>query len=217
MSQLADILAESRNVWVLEDDYFAELAAARPGSLSKDKRLRDRVVHVRSFSKSIGPDLRTAVAYVGASLRSAFLEERSYADGWTSVFAQRTLAAVLANPELDARLTEAADQYRGNRDAAIDRMSRRLDASSLPSQETEGLHIWLRLPSGARSGGVVEEVAGQGVLIADGEPFFLVPGHRDFVRINVGAAEPGHIAQISEAILRAIDESVGRGGVLFSP
>lgn len=216
-AELASILVEARDVWILEDDYFAELAAARPGSLSRDARLRDRVVHMRSFSKSIGPDLRTAVAFVGAAIRGALLEERSYADGWTSVFAQRALAAILAAPALDAKLDVAAEQYRANRAAAIERLSPMLDASALPSAGTEGLHVWMRLPAGARSDAVVEAAARQGVLVADGEPFFLVPGRRDFVRINVGAAEPGQIAEISDVVIQAVEESVGRSGVLFSP
>ncbi|KRB36638.1 hypothetical protein ASD93_11330 [Microbacterium sp. Root180] len=216
-AELSNILADARDVWVLEDDYFAELAEARPGSISGDSRLRDRVVHVRSFSKSIGPDLRTAVAYVGAAVRGAFLEERSYADGWTSVFAQRTLAAILADAKLPATLQVAADQYRGNRAAAIERMAAQVGTSSLATEGTEGLHLWVKLPAGARSDAVVEASAKRGVLVADGEPFFLVPGRRNFIRVNVGAAEPSRLGEISDAILRAIDESMGRGNLLFSP
>jgi GntR family transcriptional regulator/MocR family aminotransferase len=181
-----------------------------------DARLRDRVVHVRSFSKSLGPDLRIAVAAVGGVIRDALIEERSYADGWTSVFAQRSLAAILAAPGLGAHLASVAAQYRANRRALVTELTEWLPSMNVNSA-AEGLHVWLSLPDGVRSDAVVETAARAGFLVADGEPFFLDPGRRDFIRINAGACDPVAIPGIARGVGEAIERSVGRGRVLLSP
>src|SRR6185369_12234472 len=62
LAALADVLAAHRDVIAIEDDQFAGVCYTRPGSLLSDTRLESRVIYVRSFSKSIGPDLRIAVA-----------------------------------------------------------------------------------------------------------------------------------------------------------
>ena len=43
---------------MIEDDQFADLAAATPGSLLNEPHLAERVIYVRSFAKAIAPDMR---------------------------------------------------------------------------------------------------------------------------------------------------------------
>ena len=52
-ADLADVVADHPGVLVIEDDQFAGIASTRPGSLLADTRLEERVVYIRSFSKSI--------------------------------------------------------------------------------------------------------------------------------------------------------------------
>ena len=84
LGELADVLADHAGVLAIEDDQFAGIAVARPGSLLNDRRIADRVVYVRSFSKSIAPDLRIAVAVAGPFLRRQLAEAKSLADGSSS-------------------------------------------------------------------------------------------------------------------------------------
>ena len=81
LGELADVLADHAGVLAIEDDRFAGITVARPGSLLNDRRIADRVVYVRSFSKSIAPDLRIAVAVAGPFLRRQLAEAKSLADG----------------------------------------------------------------------------------------------------------------------------------------
>lgn len=218
---LAEALAEANDVWIVEDDYFAELAASRPGSLISDRRLRDRTVYIRGFSKSVAPDLRVAVGVVGATIRPALVEERSFCDGWTSSFAQRTLAHVLADPRLDAELTAAADRYRTNRLACWDELARfpvaaEMVGTAVP-ESRDGLHVWLELPDGVRARDVVARAAASGYLLADGEPFFLSPGDRQHIRLNVGSASVTVARDVARVLAQAVEDSVGRNEVFFAP
>ncbi len=218
---LADVLAEGRETWIVEDDYFAELAESRPGSLVSDRRLRDRTTYVRGFSKSVAPDLRVAVGVVGASIRPSLTEERSFCDGWTSSFAQRTLARLLSDPGLDAALERAAAGYRANRRACLEELSQFPLAAEIARRSRpdggEGLHVWLRMPDGVRSQDVMMRAAAGGYLVADGEPFFLSPGDREHIRLNVGSADTGTARDVARVLAEAAEHSIGRNELFFTP
>ena len=188
-AQLADVLARHPQALVVEDDPLAEIASARPGSLLSDDRLAERVLYIRSFSKSVAPDLRLAIATARDPLRSMLAEEKSFADGWTSRFTQRVLARALADPELDAALDRARTAYAERREAA----ARAIDEGLAPlgggaSPGDDGLHVWVRLPADCDSAGVLAETAQRGFLAAPGGSFFVHPGHGRAIRLNAGAA-----------------------------
>jgi DNA-binding transcriptional MocR family regulator len=190
--QLADVFARHPHVLIMEDD-FSGVAAARPGSLLSDPRLADRVVHLRSFSKAIAPDLRVAVAVARGQLRAALTEAKSYADGWTSCLAQRVLARVLADPSLDAALAAALAAYAERRAVVSQVVNERLGTGAvLPA--ADGVNIWVRLPAGTDSAQVIQHAAACGALFAPGEPFFIRAGHREALRVNAGALTPDRAA-----------------------
>jgi len=201
---LADVIAAHPGVVVIEDDHFAGITTTRPGSLLADPRIEDRVVYVRSFSKSIAPDLRIAVAAVRPRLRSLLAEAKSFADGWTSRFVQRTLARVLADEELDVLLTAAARAYAERRTLA----AHELHAALAPLaggawSGADGVNIWVHLPSGLDSLHVIEQSASLGVLAAPGEPFFIRPGRGDVLRLNAGAVGADRAAEVGRILAKA--------------
>ena len=58
LQALGDVLSRYPHVLAIEDDHFGDIADERAGSLLADPRVEDRVIYIRSFSKSIAPDLR---------------------------------------------------------------------------------------------------------------------------------------------------------------
>lgn len=201
---LADVLAAHPGVVAIEDDQFAGISTARPGSLLTDPRIEDRVIYIRSFSKSIAPDLRITVAAARPRLRALLLEAKSFADGWTSRTIQRVLAEVLADATLDRVLAKACADYAARREAATAVLS-----SGLPlhggwvSSGTDGVNVWVHLPPAADSLEVVDRVAALGVLIAPGEPFFIRPGRSDVIRLNAGAVEADQASEAAQQLVTA--------------
>src|SRR5260370_33342158 len=59
---LGDVLSRYPHVLAIEDDHFGDIAQEQAGSLLADARGEDRVIYIRSFSKSIAPDLTVHVA-----------------------------------------------------------------------------------------------------------------------------------------------------------
>ncbi|MEO8737906.1 MAG: PLP-dependent aminotransferase family protein, partial [Edaphobacter sp.] len=70
LQALGDVLSRHPHVFAIEDDHFGDIANDRSGSLLADARIEDRVIYIRSFSKSIAPDLRLSVAAARAPLKT---------------------------------------------------------------------------------------------------------------------------------------------------
>ncbi len=190
---LAAVLARHPQVVAVEDDQFAGIANARPGSLLSDERLP--VIYIRSFSKSIGPDLRIAAAVTRPRLRALLAEAKSFADGWTSRMMQKTLAAILADEELPGLLARAREAYgerRRRAAAALNGVLRAHQGSTWCGPD--GLNLWVHLPPGLESAVVIERAAAAGVRVAPGEAFFLHPGHGEALPLQAGSGAAGRAA-----------------------
>lgn len=208
---LADVLAASPDVLAIEDDHFAELAIARPGSLFADPRLAERVVYIRSFGKSIAPDLRLAVAVARPRLRAGIAEAESLTSGWSSRLTQRALASVLADPELDAALDVARRAYADRRSLVRQAITTALVPAGASAAGDDGLNIWVQLPFGADAVEVLERAADLGVLAAPGEPYFIRPGRADVLRLTTAALDTGRAAELGAALGRAAANAVRAG------
>jgi DNA-binding transcriptional MocR family regulator len=206
---LADVLASHTEVIVLEDDQFAGVSVTRTGSLLSDARIEERVIYVRSFSKAIAPDLRTAVAVARPHLRDMLREAKSFGDGWTSRLLQQTLAAVLGDDGLDEVLNFACQSYRDRRRAAAEIVSAGLaPLGGSVSNSRDGLSFWVQLPPRVDAHQVVEQAACAGVRVAEGGAFFVRPGRSDSLRFSIGAVQTEQAVEAA----RALTQSVLAGG-----
>jgi GntR family transcriptional regulator / MocR family aminotransferase len=188
---LANVLALHPRVLILEDDQFAEVASTRPGSLLADTRLENNVVYVRSFSKSVAPDLRIAAIAARPSLLEKFFEVKSFSDGWTSRLIQRVLSNVFADEEFEPSLDAARTAYELRRHNA----SRAANSFLVPAgggtwPGMDGLNIWVHLPPGRDAREVIELSAAAGLQLAEGEPFYISQGHHNVLRLNAGSVSP---------------------------
>ncbi|MFN8526046.1 MAG: PLP-dependent aminotransferase family protein [Chloroflexota bacterium] len=181
---IADVLATQPGALVLEDDYFAGVSEHRPGSLLSDARLGQRTIHARSFSKSMGPDLRTTTVAARGRLRAQLRDAKLVTDGWNSRISQRALAIALSDPETEAAFARARQAYAARRDAVTESLAARLPAGTV-APSPDGLNVWVNLPSSCNVQDVIHDAAELGVLVSSGEPFYLRPGQSNAVRLSI--------------------------------
>ena len=206
---LGDVLSRHSHVVAIEDDHFADLAQDRAGSLLADSRVEDRVIYIRSFSKSIAPDLRLSIAVARPRLKGLLQEAKTHEDGWSSRLLQRVLLGVLQDEGLALWLDRVRKTYRTRRE----RVAQVLGNCGIPGVEVcptrDGVNLWIHLPSGFDAGEVIERGAALGVLAAPGEVFYLSPGHSEVVRFNVGSVETERVSVCAELLVKAIAQSGG--------
>jgi GntR family transcriptional regulator/MocR family aminotransferase len=205
LSELSDVLKAHPDAVVVEDDQVAGIAATKPGSLLSIPELENRVLHVRSFSKSIAPDLRMAAAVARPLIREPLSEAKTYADGWSSRLLQRVLAKTLQTDEINVALKNARDAYRDRRQSACAALNQIVAPRGGSCWSgSDGVNVWVRLPPGVDSKHIQERSAAAGVRIADGEPFFIAPGQNDVVRLNAGSVEAEDAAKAGKIVGQAI-------------
>ncbi|MBP2190975.1 aminotransferase-like domain-containing protein [Nocardia goodfellowii] len=159
--ELADVLRDT-GVLVIEDDHSAGIAAAALRSLGA--RLPRRTVHVRSYSKSHGADLRLAVAGGPAELLDPVIERRMLGAGWTSRLLQRVLLTMLGDQESVRAVTAARDEYRRR----AGELRRALAKKGVVVPRGDGINLWLPV---ADENAAMISLAAAGIKVAPGGPF----------------------------------------------
>jgi len=188
---LAPILAQA-GMPVVEDDSAGAVAATAPISLGQ--WIPDQVIHIRSFSKSHGPDLRLAAMGGPSELLREILHRRQLGQGWSSRLLQRVLLSLLIDPAAVADVDHARDEYTRRRGTLV----AALKARDVEVASGDGLNLWV--PVHDESAAIVR-LASQGVGVTPGTPFDVLPGGGGHVRVTVGLVADGYeeLAQVLAA------------------
>ena len=173
--ELAALLAKS-DALVVEDDHSGDIASGALVSLGK--WLPQRTVHIRSYSKSHGPDLRLAAVGGAGDVVSAVANRRLLGPGWSSRILQAVLLEMLDHqPTIDA-VAAARVEYAARRSA----VTAVLAAAGVGFTGTDGINLWMQV---ADERSAMLTLAAQGIGAAPGEPF-MVRDDAPSLRVTVG-------------------------------
>ena len=163
---------------VIEDDHSGEISIAPDVSLGR--WLPERVLHVRSYSKSHGPDLRIAALGGPAALIDRIVARRMLGPGWTSRMLQTILYELLTDAVSVAQISEARRIYFARQKALSDA----LGGFGLDVARGDGINTWLPV---ADERDAIVQLAASGIRVAGGTPFFAAERAESFIRVTVGA------------------------------
>jgi DNA-binding transcriptional MocR family regulator len=191
--ELADVLAPT-GVIVVEDDHIGDVATAPPVSVGTF--LPDATVHVRSFSKSHGPDLRLAAVGGVESVVRALASRRMLGPGWSSRLLQAVLAELLDDEETERALTRARDAYARRRVAMTTALVRR----GVRAQAADGINLWMEV---ADEQVALVSLAARGVGAAPGTPFEAAPLGAHHLRVTVGLIPDADLDDVAALLAEA--------------
>lgn len=202
LNELAELLKETETI-VVEDDGLGDLAEGRSESLGGT--FPERTIHIRSYSKSLGPDLRVAVMSGPDKLVDQIQSYRNFREGWTSRVLQSAVAWMLGDKSTMAQVATARQIYRERRALLSNALSER----GIPERSGSGLSIWLPVPSEQNA---LVTLAARGIAVTPGGPTQIV--QRPHIRIatsrltdNVDEVADGIFAAIRGP--KSIDRSLG--------
>ncbi|MFD1715823.1 PLP-dependent aminotransferase family protein [Amnibacterium flavum] len=161
---------------VIEDDHSGQISSSPDTTLAG--LLPERTLHIRSFAKSHGPDLRIGALGGPRALVDRVVSRRMLGAGWTSRMTQRLLFDLLTDDEAVATVARARTEYAARQRALLDA----LGAHGVRLPESDGLNLWLPV-SDERAALVA--LAAEGIRVAPGEPF-QVGTSSPHVRVTVG-------------------------------
>lgn len=190
--RLAQLLTSSDAV-IIEDDHSGDIAWEPAVSLGT--HLPDRCVHIRSFSKSHGPDLRLAAVGGSGAIIDPVVERRLLGPGWSSRLLQAVLLEMLRDPVTVETVASARVSYRERR--AL--MAGLLNEHGIATSGSDGINLWVSV---ADEKDALLNLAMHGIGAAPGTPFLVNPA-TDHIRLTVGL-----ISENADSVASAIVDSV---------
>ncbi|MEO7371711.1 MAG: aminotransferase class I/II-fold pyridoxal phosphate-dependent enzyme, partial [Ilumatobacteraceae bacterium] len=166
----------------VEDDHSGDIATGALVSIGS--WLPQQTVHIRSYSKSHGPDLRLAAVGGAGNVVTAVTNRRLLGPGWSSRILQAVLLEMLDDEPTIAAVAGARSEYAHRR---------RLVGAILESRDvtitgTDGINLWMSV---ADERSALVTLAAQGIGAAPGEPF-QVRHDTPHLRVTVGLIEADH-------------------------
>lgn len=197
-ADLARVL-EGSDTLIIEDDGMADICTAVPQSLGTV--FPDRVLHIRSLSKTLGPDLRLAVLSGPSRLVEQIQSFRSFGAGWTSRILQSAAAWLLNDAETLQSVARARSTYSTRRRALLDALAER--GFSLP--DGEGFCLWVPVQSEQFA---LVTLAARGIAVQPGSKFTVKPTH--YLRIATSTLRDRY-EEVADAIIIAAESYRGSG------
>lgn len=162
---------------VIEDDSAGAIASTAPISLGA--WLPEQTIHIRSFSKSHGPDLRLAAMSGPSVVMDGLRERRLLGQGWTSRLLQIVLLELLSREESCQQVEAARVTYAHRRDAVVSALAR----EGVVIGGRDGLNLWLPVRNEMAA---MLYLASRGIGAAAGSPFMTRDDSSAHLRITVG-------------------------------
>ncbi len=172
-------IAVASGLAVLEDDPYGlvRYEGEAPPSLHELEG-GELVTHTSSFSKTAAPGLRVGYFVLPVAAAAAF-EERAVSTYISPPFlAQATISEFIERGHFEPNLARVCAELRKRRDAMTRSLEASFPAGSSWSRPEGGYFLWLELPDGVATDGLVERAVPEGVAFVRGEDFFPVgSGH----------------------------------------
>lgn len=195
--QLARVVARAPGgaPWVVEDDHSGSISTAPDVTLAT--WLPDRVVHVRSFSKSHGPDLRIAALSGPVALVDQLVARRMLGPAWTSRMVQTILLDLITSSRSLDEVAEARRQYFARQRTLVDGLA----ALGVEMPTPDGINLWLPVRDERAA---LVHLSASGIRVAAGTAFLAGgPNGADFVRVTSGLVTPADAPDVATALAAA--------------
>lgn len=200
LEALGDVLAPA-DVLIIEDDGVGDVSDAPRISLGR--RFPDRVIHILSYSKTHGPDLRLAVLSGSATIVEQIQSYRSFSSGWTSRILQAATAWLLQDAATLAIVERAREIYRRRRE----RLASELEKRDVRIEAGHGLSVLI--PVASESYALVT-LAARGIAVHAGAKFST--RQTSAIRVATSILRGGDVERVADCIALAADPARENAG-----
>lgn len=188
---LAKVLMGTRTL-IVEDDGIGELSVHPVWSLGR--YFPERTLHVRSYSKAYGPDLRLAVLSGPSEHLKRIQSWRNFGAGWTSRITQQAVAWMINDPATQQQIQQAKAIYAKRRRQLLSALAKR----GLELPDRDGLSIFMPVQSEQFA---MITLAARGIAVLPGERCRI--GGIQFIRVSISMIQSDRIESIADALLLA--------------
>jgi DNA-binding transcriptional MocR family regulator len=187
--ELREVLAERPDVLVIEDDHAGPVAGAPARTVCRDGP--DRWAVIRSFSKTLGPDLRLALMAGDPVTISRVEGRQQLGAGWVSHVLQALVVTLWRDPGVQRLIARAAAAYAGRREALVAALA----AHGVPAHGRSGFNVWVPV---ADEQAALRRLLDAGWAGAAGERFRLRTGPA--LRLSIGRLRAEEAPAVAAAL-----------------
>jgi DNA-binding transcriptional MocR family regulator len=203
LGALGDVLAGTEAL-IIEDDGVGDVSEAPRISLGR--RFPDRVIHILSYAKTHGPDLRLAVLSSSATLVEQIQSYRSFSSGWTSRILQAATAWLLGDPATAEIVNRARHIYRERRERLAEELLKR----GVEFHVGHGLSVLIPV---VQESYALVTLASRGIAVHAGGKFSMKATNS--IRVATSVLPEDKVAHAADSIALATDPS--RDARAFQP
>lgn len=197
---LAALLGEADQVpWIIEDDSSGPISTRPMASLGS--YLPERVVHVRSYSKSHGPDLRMAAVGGPALLMEPLVKRRMLGPGWTSRMLQSVLVDLLTEASSMDQVGEAQRRYYARQRDLCAALRARGVPIEYADEAPDGINLWLAVRDEEAA---LLALAAADIRVASGAPFQPAGASSAHIRVTGGVLHAADVPYVADALADAV-------------
>ena len=158
--------AESNKSWIIEDDYDGEFHYTKrviPALKSLD--VRDRVMYVGTFSKTIMPSIRTSYIVVPAAVVSSFMESSEIFETSQPLLTQKILASFIHDGHFYKHLKKMRILYQARRKFVISALEKTFPTIFRLESTDGGMQLIAYLEKGSDDVGLANLWQENGLLV----------------------------------------------------
>jgi len=168
MARRLELLAWAREqgAWIVEDYYASEFRyGGRPLASLQGLDVAERVIYIGTLNKALFPGLRLGYAVVPPSLVRAFVTTRYLKDRQPSSLCQAVVTAFMEEGHFAAHIRRMREMYRGQRDALVAALRRRLGDHLTVDPPDQGMHLVAYTRRGLSDVGIERAARDHGVVV----------------------------------------------------
>ena len=172
-------LAEKYDVYIVEDDYLVDINIDKKTLPMFYYDVSQRVIYVKSFSKTFMPGIRIGSVVLHEKLKEEFLKHKKCYDLNTSVLAQGALEIFINTGMYKNHVKKAQAQYKKK----INCLRECLESVNTEGVETFvpeiGFFVWVKLPMELNINMLIQRLKDKYIYISPAEGFFIRNGSKE--------------------------------------
>jgi DNA-binding transcriptional MocR family regulator len=205
-------LARTRGFFVLDDGVYATMRYEGDPLPRLRAQAPAHVIHVDSFSKTIGGGLRVGWLAASGPIFDRLVHLKMDSDIHTASLPQHLGARYLRGDRHERLLAEALPVYRLRRDALLRALERHLGHDASWTVPRGGHHVWVTLHDPTDERALYSEALRAGMTFLPGGALQAEKSTRTTMRLSFGLAEPAEHDEALRRLALALREVRRRSG-----
>ncbi|WP_114497916.1 PLP-dependent aminotransferase family protein [Fontibacillus phaseoli] len=202
-------LAEKYDVYILEDDYMADLGAERQFDPIYAYDGGSHVIYLKSFSKIIFPGLRLGAIVLPERLLKTFHAYKIYPD--TSLLSQAALEVYIKNGMYERHKHRISSLYASRMQALRESVERYNEPGLMEVPDiSSGIYTHFKLKSTVNLERLLQRLAERNISAVPGKGFYLSNylEREKFLRISISQTQPERIDEGVKAIVEEVRREI---------